>query len=295
MRFYLKQQVIGHAIEVPISDSEFEGIRKAREKLSAAFDLEGSYDLLISNYIELEQELLTAAAVTLVRDAQDYKDFFEPLATINRRTVNLLTACRLYLDQAPQRLSSCAHLPDDAKLEFKNILSGHYDASSSYRFLEALRNHVQHCGSAVHKLSIGPRWTGTLREASVQPFALRRHLEEDGKFKTAVLREAPDEVNLIQNIREYLQCLGAAHKYIRDTVEPAAKNARAILQQHINQYSAENAGETVGLAAVRSDPPHSTQTISIFLDWDDVRLQLIQRNHTLINLSKCFVTGKATQ
>jgi hypothetical protein len=296
MKHYLRIQAMGHFPELPISEDEFQAIKTARAVLSAAFALEESYDLLISNYVELEQELLLAAAETLARDRHAYDSFFDLRATINRRAVNLLTASRLYLDQAPQYLGACASTPETAKSELKKRLSAHYDSSYSYRLLEALRNHVQHCGLAVHKLSIGSRWTGdpssSVLEASVLPFAVRRHLAEDNQFKKTVLLETPEEVNLMGCIREYLQCLGDIHKHLRSIVASAAENARTLLQSHISQHSVASSGQVLGLAAVRSDPATENQTVSLLLDWDDVRLQLIKRNRTLANLSRHVVTGR---
>lgn len=297
MRYYLRQQIIGRAAELQITEAEFKCIVAAKELLTGAFALEESYDLLVANYIELEQELLAAAAETLVRDMHEYQDFFYLRSTINRRVVNLLTTTRLYLDQAPQYLSTCAADSHAAKIELKKRLSEHYDTSIAYRFLEALRNHVQHCGLAVHKLSVGSQWRGQeesrVLEASVQPFTVRAYLSEDRSFKSKVLSETPAEVNLIAHIREYVQRLGDAHNYLRSISIPAAEEARRVLQKHIANYGAANESQTIGLAAVHSANQNGSQTIPLLLDWDDVRLQLIKRNSTVTNLNRRFVTGRA--
>lgn len=184
MNCYLRQNVIGQVPELPISNEQYEAVADARSILASAFAIEESYDLLIGNYVEVEQELLTATAINAVRDLNGYHDFFELRSTINRRVVNLLTATRLYLDQTPQRLSGCAATPEDARAEFKQRTRDHYDATFGYRFLEALRNHVQHCGLAVHRLSLNSKWIGEgegrVLELSIQPFVEKRYLVADG-------------------------------------------------------------------------------------------------------------------
>lgn len=297
MMYYLRQQVIGCAAKLQITEAEFKCIVAAKKLLTGAFALEESYDLLVANYIELEQELLTAAAETLIRDMREYQDFFHLRTTINRRVVNLLTTTRLYLDQAPQCLSICAADSRAAKIELKKRLSEHYDSSIAYRFLEALRNHVQHCGLAVHKLSVGSQWTGQEEslalEASVRPFTVRAYLSEDGSFKSKVLSESPAEVNLIVHIREYVQRLGNAHNYLRSISIPAADEARLVLQKHISSYAAANDNQTIGLAAVHTANQNESLAVPLLLDWDDVRLQLIKRNSTATNLNRRFVSGRA--
>lgn len=89
---YIRKNVLGHVPELPISDAQFDAVSQAHFVLAAAFALEESYDLLIGNYVEVEQELLTATASNAVRDLNEYNDFFELRSTINRRVVNLLTA-----------------------------------------------------------------------------------------------------------------------------------------------------------------------------------------------------------
>jgi hypothetical protein len=295
---YIRQQILGHAPSIAITDDQFDAIKAARVVLSAAFALEESYDLLIGNYVEVEQELLAAAAVNAARNKDAYDDFFELRATINRRVVNLLTTARLYLDQAPQRLATCAKDPQAARAELKTRTNEHYDALFGYRFLEALRNHVQHCGLAVHSISIKNEWVETggirMREISIQPFASRSDLAEDAKFKPSVLKETPEKVVLTHVIREYLQCLGDIHKLVRSHVTENAQQARLTIQQHISAYGDANNAKTLGLAAIRPGPDGEQESVPLFLNWDDVRVKLVSRNSTLTALARHVVTGRAT-
>lgn len=298
MNTYLRQYVIGPAPKIPISDAQFEAAKAARVVLAAAFALEESYDLLIGNYIEVEQELLTAAAANAARGVNTYEDFFELRSTVNRRVVNLLTASRLYLDQAPQHLATCAQNPTTARADFKQRTNDHYDASFSYRFLEALRNHVQHCGLAVHRLSINNKWNGAGEtrelELSIQPFAEKRYLADDAQFKRRVLDETPDQVVLTKVIREYLQCLGNVHSLVRSHVAVNVEAARSTIQQHLSTYGAANDGQTIGLAAFKGGLAGQQETVPLFLGWDDVRMKLVARNSTLTALGRHVVTGRAT-
>lgn len=295
MSSYIRQNVRSRVPELPISDEQFEAIAQARLVLNAAFALEESYDLLIGNYVEVEQELLTASAKNAVRDLNEYQDFFELRSTVNRRVVNLLTATRLYIDQAPQRLSACATEPEKARSEFKQRTHDHYDATFGYRYLEALRNHVQHCGLAVHSLSINSKWIGEgdsrELELSIQPFSERRYLVADGGFKRNILDEMPEKVVLTLVIREYLQCIGDLHKLVRRCVAEKVKVARQTIQDHLSSYA--EIGPTIGLMAFRADSQGRRESVPLLLDWDDVRMKLVTRNSILVALGRHIVTGRA--
>lgn len=291
---YLQQKIIGHAPKLPINEELFEELAVARTALTAAFELEESYDLLLGNYVEVERELLTASASNAIRNLNDYQDFFELRSTINRRVVNLLTATRLYLDQAPQRLADCAADPAKARSEFKLRTREHYDKFFSYRFLEALRNHVQHCGLAVHSVTQGVKCVSEGLEVSVQPYAEQRYLAVDGGFKSKILDEMPAKVLLTLAMREYLQCIGDLHMLVRSHIADHVLKARQLVGAQISRYATENNGETTGLSAFKLNPQGQVESIAMFLDWDDIREKLALRNSGLTALSRHFVTGRAS-
>lgn len=297
MSSYLRQNVIGLAPVLQISNEQYEAIVDARAILTSAFAIEESYDLLIGNFMEVEQELLPATTINAVRDLNGYHDFFELRSTINRRVVNLLTATRLYLDQTPQRLSDCATTPDVARFEFKQRTHYHYDATFGYRFLETLRNHVQHCGLAVHRLSLINKWTGEgedrVFERSIQPYAEKCYLVMDGGFKQNVLDEMSEQVDLTLVIREYLECIGDIHKLVRSHVTERVRDARQTIEGHLSEYSKESNASIIGLTAFRTDSQGRKESVPLLLDWDDVRIKLIARNSCMVALGRHVVTGRA--
>lgn len=297
MTSYIRQKILSNAPALPITETQFNELSEARSVLAAAFGLEESYDLLIGNYVEVEKDLLAAAASNAVRDLNEYQDFFELRSTINRRVVNLLTTARFYLDQAPQRLADCAVDPHKARNEFKLRTQEHFDGLFSYRFLEALRNHVQHCGLAVHRLSLNRKWIGEglerVMEISVQPYTEQRYLTADGGFKKSVLKEMPSEVVLTLVIREYLQCIGNLHTLVRSHIAERVSRSRQLINDQISRYAKENNGVTIGLNAFMSAPDGIQVSMPLMLDWDDVREKLVLKNSGLVSLSRHVVTGSS--
>lgn len=282
--------------EIPITDAQLNEARLARTTLNAAFALEETYDLLLANFLELEQETLCSAASSVVRNIASYEELFEVRSRSNRRVVNLLSSARLYIDHAPQHLADCTQHSSAAKELFRKTTSTQYDSQFSYRFMEALRNHVQHSGLAVHVVRHASRWTGTepdtVLETRLELLTEKRFLLEDAQFQKKTLAETPDRVELIQAAREYLQGLGQVHSEIRAHIAQSALMARDVLQKLIDSYAPVNNGRTLGLSVMRVDGDEREPLLPIFLDWDDLRMKLLARNSTLGNLGRRVATGR---
>ena len=154
MDFYLQPALLSAPSPMEISEAEYLSLHDARKVLNAAFSFEENFDLLVGNYIEIENSALTLTTATMARQLYEYDEMFELTSEMNRRAVNFLCTARLFVDQIRQRIGACGG--DSAAI--KKRISDAYDAAFEYRFMEALRNHVQHSGSAIHGLSFGGDW-----------------------------------------------------------------------------------------------------------------------------------------
>jgi hypothetical protein len=292
--YYLQPAVLSSPPPFRITKMEFEGLVDARQKLVAGFPIEESFDLLIGNYLELEQTSLASAVSDMVRYRSSYQEFFEVRAELNRRAVNLLTTARMYVDQIQQRVSDCGH----DKKPIKAALSDRYDANFEYRFMEALRNHVQHNGSAVHSLSLGGKWLPKgkreRQEYTVTPYTLRQPLAQDKTFKPSVLLECPEQVDFLKASRIYVESLGLVHKLVRQTVTPTMKAARTEVEKAISRYKKHTKTNSVGLTAYFSLKGKIESQVPVFIEWEEVREKLERRNGTLVNLSRRFVSSSSS-
>ncbi|CAN5279841.1 hypothetical protein BH11PSE10_BH11PSE10_20980 [soil metagenome] len=295
MKPYLQPANISPTLPLEIEDSEYALLLQSRPILNAAFSFEENYDLLVGNYIELENASLTLTTESIVRQRHDYQDLFEVRAELNRRVVNFLSAARLFVDQLPQRIEQCG----GSKVAVKSKLSAEYDASFEYRFMEALRNHVQHSGSAVHSLSIGGKWKPPrerkLNVFNLQAFTQKRFLLLDKTFKKSTLDECPDKVEVLVATRRYLESLSAVHDFARQHIEQPVDAARNAFGDAIHRYKAFSKESPIGLTAFPCGERDPSKGISVFLDWDEVRLKLSKRNRNLSNLSKSVVSSSTSE
>lgn len=297
----LRKYDLNDVPEIEISEETYATYKESRSVLVNCLAIEESYEILISNYLDLEKQILDATTVRMLRGYMGYSDSFAVQLALNIRLVNLLTSSRLYVDHLPQHVRECIPHNDKAKALVKSILKNEYDENYGYRFMDALRNSVQHCGLPVHWTSSGAEWTDlgkdglsedSMLEYSMEFAAKKSSLEEDGGFKKAVLNESPDEVDLKATTRCYIESLSKAHNSVRELIQESVHKSRLKIEDAHSQYSKIYSGSLVGLCACKTDGERFTEMVLLMLDWDDVRVELQKRNRKLVNLKKWYVTGK---
>ena len=105
MKYYLTRATFG-ATDLEIAENEYEDYKESSKVLSNCLSLEESYEILISNYIALENEQLAWATLSMVRNVSD-DDFFNVTLSLDRRMVNFLATARLHIDHLKKRGSDC--------------------------------------------------------------------------------------------------------------------------------------------------------------------------------------------
>lgn len=291
MKPFLQPALLSPPPALEISEAEYRQLYHARPILNAAFSFEENYDLLVGNYLDLENTALTITTASIARRKFEYQDMFELKAEMNRRAVNFLSSARLFVDQILQRVGQAG----GDKAEVKRVLSKEYDDYFEYRFMEALRNHVQHSGSAVHSFTVGGKWIPpgkkSRNEFSLEVMTLREHLKLDVQFKKEVLAECPGKVNFLGATRRYLESISAVHEFARDNMSTSVGEARDAFEAAIKKYVDFSGASPIGLTAFASSEREPSNQIPVFLNWDDVRKKLSERNRNLTNLSKSVVSS----
>lgn len=294
MKYILRKDVLDNVPEIEISEENYSAYKEAKKTLSNCLAIEEKYEILISNYLDFEKQILDITTTSMIRDHINYSDFFDVRLGLNIRLVNLLTSARLYVDHLHRHVRSCSPPLSEAKTFVKSLLGKEYDENPEYRFMEALRNYVQHYGIPVHLISSERRRTDEgLLEHSVELTAQKASLEQDGEFKKKVLNEIQDKIDLKISTRSYMESLSKVHQAVRDFIEESVQKARLKLEDAHNQYRAVFTGNQVSLSAFMLGDQGRLESVPLLLDWDDVRIKLQKRNQRLINLRKRFATGKA--
>ena len=253
---------------------------------------------LLSNYMELEKECLLISAQKMVYEDNEYMNFFDIKLLFNQRIVNLLTTSRLYIDQLSQHIKAC-----NLNIDIKSFFSYEYDNNFEYRFMEALRNYVQHRGLAVHFTSIGTNWTSLDDDGEMQfktrVYTKKDEVEKDSAFKKSVAKEMPDKVDIIDASRSYIESISKVHCNIRKILSDVAISSRQIVEEIIHEYEKTSNGKSIGLGIVCLENNGKYDEILdkfyITLEWDNIRIKLERKNQSLVNLRKRFVSSSIKQ
>lgn len=275
-QYFLRQHAIDAVKREPLTEEEFQSLKQARAILSDALDFEQRYELLVRNFVSLELAVTELSLKTSLENSYEYPELAKILQESNRHWANLMSAAKSYIDQVRRDFKLLAMVPSFAE-SVEALLSAEYDDSVEYRFMEALRNYTQHrafpvTGFSSSMVSAAPNdWVDHLKVT-----AKKKELFSDSKFKTKFLDQLPEVIDLRAMSREYVRRIGRTHVALRKLVDGNVSEARLLVEAAIERYSHGGEASTVGLNAFKVGD--SEETVSVFTDWDDVRVKLALKN-----------------
>jgi hypothetical protein len=153
MPYFISKVSLGSDQHVELSHEEYNAGIEARNALIHACYIEEKFAYLMDNYFELENDALRETLENLNHATLPFEERVQVIHLFNRRIINLLTTCRLYLDHVEHHLNVFAGLKSELNSIFTTSRRQFYDSSFAYRLLEALRNYVQHRGLPIKGIS----------------------------------------------------------------------------------------------------------------------------------------------
>ena len=151
---YLIKEVISDK-KMNIKSDKFEKIKTSILKLQTVLFIEKKYNMIIENYRKFEEKLfeISLNSTLYSHNSLSIKD---DISKIDLQLTNLLTVCKLYLDQVKQDIKKLNI--ENLNKKFSDAKSKEYDENIEYAFMYALRNHVQHKGLPVHRFTYKSGW-----------------------------------------------------------------------------------------------------------------------------------------
>lgn len=306
MKYGITTFVAGSPGFVDINEEEYIRIRCAIGNLLEILFLEEKLDLVTENFLEYETELLSIASHFMVFQDEDYLSMSREKNTVCRRIVNLLTACRMYLEQCVHHKKNIYGANSENVNLLKQEIASQYDQHYGYRIMEALRNYTQHRGVPIHSILFSREWLDfESKEDSrlhyvVVPTVRVSELSNDEKFKKAVVNEMlstskKDDIDIRPFIRNYIECIGNIHEKARVLTHPDVENWENIIYDSIKRVQNEFGAEIslAGLAIVaREDESHWIERKPIHKIIIDRRQALENKNRLFVNLHKRFASNE---
>jgi len=307
MKYGITKTTFSSPGSVEINKNEYEKIRDARENLFETLFLEEKFDLVAENYYEYETELLSIASRMMVFHDDDYFSMGDERNLVGRRIANLMSACRLYLDQSSHHLNKIYKDIPDVAAEIEIEKSKKYDSVLGYRVMEALRNYTQHRGFPIHTVRFSSKRVGGIENYQLlhnvipllKPFALA----EDGKFKKSILNELleiqnDEYVDIRPLLREYIEAIGKLHELIREKMKLDVQNWEEILNKVFDRFKEKFGADTslVGLAIViENEVGKWEEHKTIFSEFIEKRKKLELKNRFFNNLHKKSASNEVFQ
>jgi hypothetical protein len=283
---------------VQISSEEFQEIKLAKANLLEAMFIEEKMDLVIENYLEFENDILASSARHMVQYDFSYLSAQVDRNLFARRLMNLLSACKAYLDQTAHHLSNIFGKDSQAAGQFIKSTNDRYDNCLGYRIMEALRNYAQHRAFPLHAIDRGSKWvkseSGQKLMFYTRPLMYLRELVDDDKFKKAVLAELKkigQEIDLQPHVRDYIASLGTVHQELRNILRSPIGNWENIISSSMERFRTAHP-EEYSVAGERILAMSEADYIWLFKDFIDNRRTLAQKNQNLSSLTDRYVTNE---
>jgi hypothetical protein len=304
MRYAITKLVLFSKQFVDISESDYQHIKVARYKLIEALNIEEKWELVVENYREFEMEILKSSTSYMLFSYYEYSPLVNELNKINRRLINLLTACRLYVDQIIHQISNIYGISSLQGELIRKQMVDEYESEISYRFMEALRNHVQHRGFPIHRIIFNSKRLEDIDGGrggllySLTPGIELSKLDSDEKFKKSVLneiKEIENEIDIKLFLRTYIQSLGKVHEKVREVLQKDIpiweKTIFDAIERFENQFP--DGQKILGLAVAAFDERNNMiESVEIFTEFLDHRRQLERKNQSFAHLASKFVTSQ---
>lgn len=281
-----------------IDARRFEEVEFAKNVCLFALSFEEKFQLVVDNYIEWETELLKQAQASILWPTNKFESLQHRLV-LARRLTNVLTGFRLYVDQTDHALSNIFGNTSGELQAVKQFKSKLYDTHFGYRFLEALRNHVQHCDLPVETITYNTKLVDRERAPQVQfsiiPKASLEALAQNNDFKKSILKEleaGPEQIDLRPHVREYISCLASLHKEIEKVFSPIVVKSRNYYQETIKEYSTMD-GKTVQHPkfVLCDDAGVNKKSVELYDKFLEIYDTLKTRNASVKDLSKSFASN----
>lgn len=268
-----------HAIDIAAEDHAAHVL--ARQCLIDAGSFERRYEMLLGNFLAWEEFCaVSQLRFELVMDFS-YEQGDILIMEANRHVINVFTSGLAYVDQVKRDFTFLGE-EDEFSNHATSLVHAAYGRSFDYRLTTQLRNRAQHRTLPVDGFDAG----GPKDGKNIIAFycAKAKIVQNPGKFKKAVLDEAPEKIDLHSTLRGYMTELSGVHIALRAKIRPEVDRSRALFTSSIKAYAAAQKDSKqlpkggVGIESVYMRDGTIVESVPLLLKWDDTRKRLAEKN-----------------
>lgn len=224
-----------------ITESEFGELRDAVRGAFACLGIEEKFGYVLSNLRELELSMLETSFDAMTTANYDWSEGITTIHNISVRLLNLLSTCRLYLDQSSATFKRLFGRKSTQLAALKLATDTERNAYASYRIMEALRNHCQHCDVPVYGITQGGGWDGPHLEHLCILKLDRVALLADKGIQDPVRADIgalDEQFDVRPIVREYVESLARIHETVQSEMSAFGKSCEEAVESCLSQFGA---------------------------------------------------------
>ena len=271
MEYWICEFAIGKPKGLKIDERKFNDIKECNLSLMSMLDMENRYRIFTDSLREFELEFIKICLDHLFGDLRDESAMRSLFPKANQQCLNVLTSARMYIDQMKRSLKAMeGNIPDlysDVKAEF----SRHYDQEFYFRFMENLRNIIQHSELPISNIKLGLRRVENDTESKARyTFDPKINIQKlnmkkmQAKVRDDIIKNDIKFIDIKRSIRIYASCFHDSHYFYRDRTKNLFEEicaARDRLQHSLEEISGEVSEIT--LAAVARDNERAVEKVNL--------------------------------
>lgn len=303
MKYRITRRILGYRNFVEITMDTFEATKKAKSNLMNYLFIEEKLEYVLGNLYEFEMELTKAGLDDIFISYRSWSDGVSQIHSVVRRIINLLAACRLYLDHVMHNIGEIYGGKSDLASLVKAKKKEQYDNVLAYRAMEALRNYAQHRGIPLNGITWGASLVGEEQGNPVQhivrPWLRIGELAEDSAIKPSIIAELKavgEKVDIRPLIREYVDCIGRIHGVIRAGLDADSVRWKTALDNIVEQFKATGDVDLIGLVVAEMDDSGKLcEAVDVFFDFIERREELAKKNRRLADFARHFISTDSSK
>ena len=301
MKYYLTRGTLT-ATDLEIGKNDYEDYKESNKVLKSCLSFEKSYEILLSNYIDLENERLSWATLEMVQ-FRSRDDFLNATLSLDRRMVNFLSTARLHIEHLQKRGGDCVsgQSIEDVKAVVKCFCDTEKANKPEYKFMWDLRNEVLHSSLPTNWVSFSSNRTNSFDDSNPKfeyslNFGLLKSLARGFKPEELETISSNDQIDLMSVTRVYMESLSTIHVKFREYIAKSVSQARSRMEEAFHRYKKVRKDSLTGLYLWKvNDSSDIVEESHFSLFFDDRRIQLQKKNRKLVNLRNSHVTGKQAE
>lgn len=212
-----------------ITEEEFKSSIENYLFLLNVCNIENHYDILINNYSEFEKCISGILINNFLAFGFDILEFSKNEREVIRLINNLLSSCRLFLDNNLKILSD---INEEAYIKYVQKTNDLYDNNVEYRLLEYLRNELQHSIAPI-SIEFSKKFAKTKNDKAKESiniildvdYLLTTNSHYIKKVKKDLKDFKKDKIVINDFIRKYIYLIGILLNEIRSIIRDKYKNS----------------------------------------------------------------------